>query len=86
MIAGCFVAVFRSTWLFIGSLKASKAIFHELLDTVLYQPLRWFDTVPVGRILNRFSDDIDNIDSSIADSFNGFFFSVFQLTGIAAVG
>jgi ABC-type multidrug transport system fused ATPase/permease subunit len=86
MVAECFVDVFRSTWVFIGSLKASKAIFHELLDTVLYQPLRWFDTVPLGRILNRFSDDISSIDSSLADSFSGFFYSLFRLTGIAAVG
>lgn len=34
-------------------------VFHEkLLKAVLFAPIRFFDTTPVGRIINRFSKDV----------------------------
>ncbi|KAG0185773.1 hypothetical protein DFQ28_008806, partial [Apophysomyces sp. BC1034] len=51
--------------MYIGALRTSKNMYSRLLHNVLRAPLRWFDTVPVGRILNRFSKDFDAIDSSL---------------------
>ena len=38
-----------------AALKASKKMFKQLLDTVVHATMRWFDTTPQGRLLNRFS-------------------------------
>ena len=40
-------------------------IFHEkLVQAVLYAPIRFFDTTPIGRIINRFSKDVKYVASS----------------------
>lgn len=35
----------------------------NLLSNVLRWPMELFDTTPVGRILNRFSKDVDTVDN-----------------------
>ena len=40
---------------YVAALKASKKMFKQLLDTVVHATMRWFDTTPQGRLLNRFS-------------------------------
>jgi len=51
---------------FVASIRASKDLFEQLLHAVLRAPLRWLDTVPVGRVLNRFTSDFNMIDSKIS--------------------
>ncbi|CAG8739858.1 46446_t:CDS:10 [Gigaspora margarita] len=58
--------VSRFVWLFYGSLRASKKLYQLSLHQVIRAPLRFFDTTPVGRILNRFSKDFETIDSTLA--------------------
>ncbi|CAG8558217.1 3176_t:CDS:2, partial [Racocetra fulgida] len=58
--------VLRLAWLYYGSLRASKKLYQTLLHQVIRAPLRFFDTTPVGRILNRFSKDFETIDSTLA--------------------
>ncbi|KAL6453230.1 MLT1 Multiple drug resistance-associated protein-like transporter 1 [Candida maltosa Xu316] len=42
------------------------AYFHnKMAEAVLRSPMSFFDTTPVGRILNRFSDDIGKIDMQL---------------------
>lgn len=48
------------------SLKASRTLFEQITFSILRTPLRWLDTVPVGRILNRMTSDFDIIDSRVA--------------------
>ena len=38
-----------------AGLRASRAMFEQLLDVVLEAPMSFFDTTPIGRIINRFS-------------------------------
>lgn len=38
-----------------AALRASKKMFKQLLDGVVHATMRWFDTTPQGRLLNRFS-------------------------------
>ncbi|KAF9026080.1 hypothetical protein BGZ52_007762 [Haplosporangium bisporale] len=40
----------------------------KLLFAVVRAPLRFFDTTPVGRIMNRFSKDFETVDGSIANN------------------
>ncbi|KAI9286497.1 P-loop containing nucleoside triphosphate hydrolase protein [Umbelopsis sp. AD052] len=50
---------------FYGSLRASKILYKRLLDTVFRAPIRFFDTTPVGRIMNRFAKDFEVVDAGI---------------------
>ncbi|XP_046995474.1 ATP-binding cassette sub-family C member Sur [Schistocerca americana] len=55
----------------IGQLSGSRArrILHEaMLFNILKCPLKFFETTPVGRIINRFSTDTNVIDKKIAIS------------------
>ncbi|KAL9928608.1 multidrug-Resistance like Protein 1 isoform 3-T5 [Glossina fuscipes fuscipes] len=49
----------------IGSLYSSRAVFLTMLSKVLRWPLELFDTTPLGRIVSRFSKDIDTCDTVI---------------------
>ncbi|KAI0357684.1 multidrug resistance-associated ABC transporter [Trametes cingulata] len=51
-----------------GALRASRILFERLLRSVVRATMRWHDTTPQGRILNRFSKDMGSIDSSLAES------------------
>ena len=52
-----------------GCERASKQSHKLLLNRILRSPMTFFDTTPAGRIVNRFSKDIDILDLSIPDSF-----------------
>lgn len=48
----------RTFYLKVKGLNASQILHDNLLDTVLYLPMSFFDTTPIGRILNRFSKEV----------------------------
>ena len=52
----------RDAVVFYGSINASRQIFEELMAKILRAKLRFFDVTPVGRIMNRFSKDMEIID------------------------
>lgn len=49
----------------LGCLIASISLHKTLLAGILRAPITFFDTTPTGRILSRFSKDIDVIDNKI---------------------
>ena len=53
----CISGTWRYYFVFMASLKASRRLFDKLTYAILRAPLRWLDTVPVGRVLNRFTAD-----------------------------
>ena len=71
---------------FIASIRASRLLFEKLSFTVLRTPLRWLDTVPVGRILNRFTADFATLDSRIAYDIGFFFYQLLEVVGIMLAG
>ena len=71
---------------FVGSIRASKNLFDGLTFTVLRTPLRWVDTVPLGRILNRFTADFNIIDSRLAMDIGFAASSIFQLVTVMVAG
>ncbi|OIW35256.1 hypothetical protein CONLIGDRAFT_47777 [Coniochaeta ligniaria NRRL 30616] len=47
-------------------LRASQVLFQRMTHAVLRAPLRWTDTTPAGRILNRFTSDMSTIDARVS--------------------
>ena len=71
---------------YMASLRASRILFEKLSYNVLRAPLRWLDTTPTGRILNRFTADFNTIDSQIAPQTSFFIYQGLELLGITAIG
>ncbi|KAL1882253.1 hypothetical protein Daus18300_000739 [Diaporthe australafricana] len=76
------VATFKFYYTYTGSIRASRRLFAKLNFVILRAPLRWLDTVPVGRILNRFTADFHIIDSQLANSISFGGSSFLQLIGV----
>jgi len=76
----------RYFYIFTGSIRASRRLFDKLSFTILRTPLRWMDTVPLGRILNRFTADFNVVDARLsADiAFGGN--NLFRLVGVIVAG
>ncbi|ESZ97863.1 hypothetical protein SBOR_1739 [Sclerotinia borealis F-4128] len=68
------------------SIRGSKNLFKTMLFKVLRAPLRWIDTVPFGRVMNRFTTDFNTVDFDIVDTLTWGFGDVFRLFGIAIAG
>jgi ABC-type multidrug transport system fused ATPase/permease subunit len=85
-IVAALLGTFRYFYIYTGSIRASRRLFDALSFTVLRTPLRWMDTVPLGRILNRFTADFYVVDARLANdiSFGGN--SVFRLVGVIVAG
>ncbi|KAI1326944.1 P-loop containing nucleoside triphosphate hydrolase protein [Xylariaceae sp. FL0255] len=64
--AASFLGTLRWWYIFRGSLRASRELFTRINFVVLRAPLRWLDTVPIGRILNRFTADFHSVDTHLA--------------------
>ncbi|KAF8929221.1 Multidrug resistance-associated protein 1, partial [Haplosporangium bisporale] len=54
----------------ICGIRASRVLFQRLLVRVLQMPMSFFDTTPLGRIINRLSSDIDAIDTQLPNEMN----------------
>lgn len=48
--------------------KASKKLLHQAMQRVLHAPMSFFDTTPLGRVVNRFAKDIDIMDNNLTDT------------------
>lgn len=48
-------------------------------------PCTWFDATPIGRIINRFSQDISTIDSNVPHHLYGFMDCIVETSQIIAV-
>ena len=63
----CLVFIRAYIWAQIA-VNASGTLHRRMLENVLHQPVAFFDTTPLGRILTRFAHDIDQIDSAISQT------------------
>lgn len=68
-----------------NGLRASKKMHETMLDRLLHAPTAFFDVTPVGRVVNRFSSDIDMADNQLAGVFTQTLQPFFQLISIVCL-
>ncbi|GAB2280793.1 Canalicular multispecific organic anion transporter 1 [Dionaea muscipula] len=73
------VTLGNSYWLITSSLHAAKTLHDSMLSAMLRAPMVFFHTNPVGRIINRFSKDLGDIDRNVANFVNMFMGQMWQL-------
>ncbi|XP_046653460.1 multidrug resistance-associated protein 1-like isoform X4 [Daphnia pulicaria] len=56
---------FSEVLLYYALARASRVLHEACLKGVLHAPMTFFETVPIGRIMSRFSQDMNAIDSRI---------------------
>ena len=64
-IAVCLVSVVYNIWTYFAMTKPSKKMHKSVLDRTMHAPLSFFESNPSGRVLNRFTSDIEVIDRKI---------------------
>ncbi|XP_058980634.1 multidrug resistance-associated protein 1 isoform X12 [Musca domestica] len=70
-------------WL--GTLRAGRILHRELLVNIMRLPLRFFDTTPVGRIMSRFSKDIESLDTTLPELFDAYIWCIFEVLATIVV-
>ena len=74
-IYGCLVCatfvftISRSQAFLLASLKCSERLRDKMVVSVLQTPVLFFDSNPVGRIMNRFSKDVGCLDEVLPKNF-----------------
>ncbi|CAH1101123.1 unnamed protein product [Psylliodes chrysocephalus] len=66
-------------------MNSSRNLHHKMFRNVLEAPMKFFDTNPSGRILNRFSNDMGIIDELIPQAFIDFIQVFLVLIGILLI-
>ncbi|XP_026203748.1 multidrug resistance-associated protein 1 isoform X1 [Anabas testudineus] len=80
------VAVFGfSLSMSIGGILASRYLHQSMLYDVLRSPMSFFERTPSGNLVNRFSKEIDTIDTVIPQIFKMFLGSMFNVLGACVV-
>ncbi|KAG0259962.1 hypothetical protein BG011_002238 [Mortierella polycephala] len=66
-------------------IRSARVLHEKMLRSVLRSPMMFFDTTPMGRILNRFSKDQATIDEILPRTFSSYVHNLFGVLSIIAV-
>ena len=66
----------------IGGTRASRIMLRNAMYRVLRAPMSFFDTTPLGRIINRFSKDVDIMDNTLTDAIRMFSFTLAMMAAV----
>uniref|UniRef100_A0A674MHW2 Cystic fibrosis transmembrane conductance regulator n=1 Tax=Takifugu rubripes TaxID=31033 RepID=A0A674MHW2_TAKRU len=75
----------RNMFLFNVLVRCAQSLHDRMFTAILRTPVRFFDINPIGRILNRFSKDIGQLDSKMPWIFVDFIQLFLQILGVIAV-
>ena len=64
-ITAVVLTFFKSISIALCCLRGAKLLHIRMLKRVIQAPMRFFDTTPIGRVLNRMSSDTSAIDSNL---------------------
>ncbi|KAK7893416.1 hypothetical protein WMY93_022568 [Mugilogobius chulae] len=83
--ATIFLGFFRNVIMFYVFVKSAQTLHNRMFSSILRTPVRFFDINPIGRILNRFSKDIGQVDNSLPFTFIDFLQLFLMILGVVAV-
>ncbi|XP_051062713.1 multidrug resistance-associated protein 1 isoform X2 [Phodopus roborovskii] len=69
----------------IGGIFASRHLHLDLLRNVLRSPMSFFERTPSGNLVNRFSKELDTVDSMIPQVIKMFMGSLFNVIGAVII-
>ena len=75
VLMACFIQAF-------GSVMASRRLHWALLLNILHSPMAFFETTPLGRIVNRFSKDMDMVDDRVPTCLTTFLRSSLEMFAV----
>ncbi|KAF9083706.1 hypothetical protein BGX23_011210 [Mortierella sp. AD031] len=75
------VMVIATQLLSAAIIRTARKMHRQAFDKVIHAPLSFYDTNPLGRILNRFSKDIDALDNNLWMTLNDIFFTLLIVLG-----
>lgn len=77
---GAIVTILQTLALWIlCAIRSARVLHGEMLNTVVHSPMSFFDTTPLGRILNRFSKDQHTVDELLPRVFQSYFRVLFSV-------
>ncbi|KAJ3158315.1 hypothetical protein HDU86_003024 [Geranomyces michiganensis] len=83
-IISIFFSVIQALFLVIRAVGAAGNLHKQLFEKIMGAPLRFFETTPLGRIVNRLSKDVKFLDQECVWAFESFVSQVFK--GIYTLG
>ncbi|XP_050968338.1 multidrug resistance-associated protein 4 [Labeo rohita] len=75
----------RCLMMFNALVSSAETLHNRMFNSILRTPVRFFDINPIGRILNRFSKDIGQLDSLLPWTFVDFIQVFLQIIGVIGV-
>lgn len=79
------LGVLRARAFFIFILRSALRLHSAMFHSVIYSPMRFFESNPIGRILNRFAKDQSIIDEMLPFTFFDFSQCFFMVIGCLVV-
>ena len=71
VLQACFIFLYGVIFS-VALVKASSRLHLKLLDNIMRAPMSFFDSVPSGRIMNRFSKDVETTDNTLPQTVRSF--------------
>ncbi|ETW10489.1 hypothetical protein H310_00781 [Aphanomyces invadans] len=65
------MTVFRTLSIYASGIRASRTMFDQMTSSLLRAPMQFFDTNPLGRVLNRYSNDMNTVDMGLPFGLSG---------------
>uniref|UniRef100_A0A8P0T4P1 Multidrug resistance-associated protein 4 n=1 Tax=Canis lupus familiaris TaxID=9615 RepID=A0A8P0T4P1_CANLF len=84
-VATVLFGIARSLLMFYVLVNSSQTLHNKMFESILRAPVLFFDTNPIGRILNRFSKDIGHMDDLLPLTFLDFLQTFLQVLGVVGV-
>lgn len=59
--------------------RSVQEIHRQLLSSIFHLPMYFYDTTPIGRVLQLFSSDFDTVEDDLPESFIGIIWLVIEV-------